>query len=886
MHCVTFFKEVFRVAMFVLVLITAIAPQVAAADINVSVTLTPESGTVQDVFLLEVGLSGKNYNQVATPVFEKNSEFTVEVAGSATQHSILNGDYHSELTYSFRVYPAPNLKPGKYELPQGSFVVENSPVLLKRSVVTILPSGDGATDASSGVDFLQSTNNLTPYVGEQILYAVEISTSQTFADAVIEEQELPGFWRESFGDAKQKVESHGDSQKRTYTVYEALFPNKVGEITLPSRILSGKMRIASRRQSPRAWHPFDELLPGVGGGSFEFVPRRFSSPELTLNVKPLPPPPRPNLRYIPVGDVAMSLEVDRTSIKQGESIALTLKLSGNANLKPYEVSDLDEKNTELFRIYKDKPETTVRIQGTEVLFEKTFRLAVVPQKSGELQLPKIEVVYFNPKTEKYRILRTKELTLQVAPDEQSTQMSVVGAATQKPTQIAETSKEQIVAPLAEDLLPQHTGEHTLMHAQTQHGTLFLLGAILYPLFALGVLLFRSENSFVRRILTAGKKHSAAETARASIATLKSTDTSTTDKLVAILKAFIAEQFQVKTATLTPDELFSILAAHTPSMDLADEHRQLFHRLTRLQYAGSNGEITQEETALIIQNALNLIQVLEPALKKQKARVAQISKSALLLCLLLSCTLSTKAQAEDAKFYLEQATWHYDQGRFEEAITFYNKALDEGVENGHIHYNLANALYRNANFGEAIYHFRIALTLLPRDADIKANLELARKAAPGRISAESDNSLHLSKLLFLNSLLNESEFMILLSACSVIFWTFVLVFQTRGALSHPSVMLSFAIYLFVVLTFLFTRPGFDGTPRFAFSSESRMLTPAVVITNNAQVRSGNSETFQVTFLLSEGAEVLTKEQRGDWIEVLLPNDLRGWIKLSDILQVTL
>ncbi|MEN7972312.1 MAG: tetratricopeptide repeat protein [Verrucomicrobiota bacterium] len=102
--------------------------------------------------------------------------------------------------------------------------------------------------------------------------------------------------------------------------------------------------------------------------------------------------------------------------------------------------------------------------------------------------------------------------------------------------------------------------------------------------------------------------------------------------------------------------------------------------------------------------------------------------------LLFFALPAKAsQTQSETFLMAQSA--YDAGRYAEAATLYSGLASNGIDNVELHYNLANAQFKNGNLPEAVLHYRKAWYKAPRDPDINANLHFALNAAgavePGR-----------------------------------------------------------------------------------------------------------------------------------------------------------
>ena len=251
------------------------------------------------------------------------------------------------------------------------------------------------------------------------------------------------------------------------------------------------------------------------------------------------------------------------------------------------------------------------------------------------------------------------------------------------------------------------------------------------------------------------------------------------------------------------------------------------------------------------------------------------KFLLTFLLLLTAPLNVAAELGPATIVVE-ANSNYAKGEFAKAAKQYNAAIDAGVINGHIYYNLANTYYRLENYGRAIVNYRRAQRLLPQDPDIKANLSLARRKSTDRLGENLSFTSDLKSIIAPRAWLTDFQLQITFVFLYLLF--FLCLFFGKSAFLRNSI---FAGLLYISLLVFGTRIDYDGGPAFALTPGAHKLRPAVVVTNEAKIYSGNSEKFQVIFLLHSAAEVTAKEIRGDWVEVLLPNKQKGWIKYNDI-----
>ena len=130
----------------------------------------------------------------------------------------------------------------------------------------------------------------------------------------------------------------------------------------------------------------------------------------------------------------------------GESSTLSLKLSGTGNAQMLSEPILPE--LPQFKVYDDKPSGSLDRSGERLSGSKTYRKALVPLQPGQLSIPGLQLVYFDPVGERYRSQRTADIAVDVRPADGREELML----TEGPTAASGKVAVQI---LADDVLPIH-----------------------------------------------------------------------------------------------------------------------------------------------------------------------------------------------------------------------------------------------------------------------------------------------------------------------------------------------------------------------------------------------------------------------------------------------
>jgi tetratricopeptide (TPR) repeat protein len=235
---------------------------------------------------------------------------------------------------------------------------------------------------------------------------------------------------------------------------------------------------------------------------------------------------------------------------------------------------------------------------------------------------------------------------------------------------------------------------------------------------------------------------------------------------------------------------------------------------------------------------------------------------ILAAMLLGSTCITFADNISAEF--DSANKLYEQGKFSDAVSVYEKMVQSGSVSPALYFNLGNALFKSSRIGRAIAAYRQAEQLVPRDPDVRANLQFARNQIQGPTLPPSRWQRWLGKLTV-------NEWTVL---ASVAFWLCLLslmLMQIRPALK--SSLRSFAIgsgIATVTLCVCLATVLFTG---------SREI--AIVTAHEAAVRSGPLEESQSVFSARDGAELAVLDAKDDWLQVNAGQRL-GWLKREQVL----
>lgn len=248
---------------------------------------------------------------------------------------------------------------------------------------------------------------------------------------------------------------------------------------------------------------------------------------------------------------------------------------------------------------------------------------------------------------------------------------------------------------------------------------------------------------------------------------------------------------------------------------------------------------------------------------------------LLLPLLLFISLPTcKAASLTETARLSDANALYENAQFEKAAVMYRTLIEEDPLSPELHYNLGNTYFkmgRPGSLGKAIASYQRAYTLSPRDSDIRYNFDFAlRRAGESLVPDGMPEGLHT--LFHLLSIIELSAVQWLGFWASLLLGAVYLIQEQRQARLRPWLTGTLLGWIFFAAWW-----GLQWT-----SADTR---PGVIIRQDAEVRSGPSSSFPVSFKLPEGRRISQLSSKDGWIEIGVRKEgLKGWIAVDALEKI--
>ncbi len=360
-----------RVCAFVFCLFFALQAQAQelAASVDRSQLSTAET--------LELTLEIRDVTQFGKPdLTPLQADF--EVRGTRQLNSLNTLDGQNEATTRWVVTLMPR-RAGTLEIPALSLgELHSAPIQLQ-----VQAAEDTPATLLAPVFIEASLDQASVYVQAQAVLTLRIYHSVSlYDDSSLSPLQMEGVKIEPLGESRTYEKLINGIRHGVIEMRYALYPQQSGAVTIPSLTFSATSAGA------------DSDSPNAAGNTQV----RVASRELPLQVRPIPPSYPAGTPWLPARSLTLeehwSPDPAQTPIQIGDSLtrSVLLKAEGlsSTQLTPLPVSDIAG-----LRRYPDQPQLRNQIDERGLIGSREEREALVPTHSGNLELPALEVTWWN-----------------------------------------------------------------------------------------------------------------------------------------------------------------------------------------------------------------------------------------------------------------------------------------------------------------------------------------------------------------------------------------------------------------------------------------------------------------------------------------------------------
>jgi hypothetical protein len=389
----------------ILILFLAFSSFVLSAQVNFEATVSKSKLALNERLRIDFVMN-QNGDNFSPPEFEN-----FQIIGGPNQSiktSYVNGERKFSKTYSYFLKP---LKKGNLKINQASIEIDGEIYKSLQIEVLITDSVKQPSDSitqyynDDDIELRALISKGSPYLNEPItvVYKLYYKAPINISDA--RETETPNFkdfWSQIIKIPQLKVKRE-IYKGQNYNVVEwrkvVLYPQKVGELEISPLSLNLVLDVPTDKRDFFGNVIYDQTSQIISTGMRRII------------VKDLPQLGKPDSFSGAVGNFEFDVILNKNSLRATESFQAELKVKGNGNLKLFDLPDILVPNSmELFEPEREELIST-NLSGMSGSVSKFF--TVIPRFQGNFPIEEVEFSYFDPNTEKYKVVKSPRLTIDV-----------------------------------------------------------------------------------------------------------------------------------------------------------------------------------------------------------------------------------------------------------------------------------------------------------------------------------------------------------------------------------------------------------------------------------------------------------------------------------------
>ncbi|HEY6530519.1 MAG TPA: BatD family protein [Cellvibrionaceae bacterium] len=348
--------------------------------------------SVEQTLNLQITYDGRSNDEPDLTGLEQN--FDILSRSHSSSFSISNGQAQSSVRWNLTLAPK---MAGQLLIPPLSLEGSQS----KPIPISVSDASEPVHATDKDIFIESSVDKTSAYVQEQILvsykfyYAIPVSRLEPkiFQIDQVQVKELP------------RTDYTATLGHRTYQVTEfkvAISADKSGEIILPST----------------TWNAYSEdptaSMLGMRGGRQDI--HRLKTDEFRINVKPKPANYPAGVPWLPAKSLSIDQEWSRKTdqLTQGEPVTRTITLTAEGLAAEQLPPIAENLSINGVKIYPDKPQLDTQTTQDGVSATRIDSLSIVPSQSGTLNVPALEITWWDTQADQLRMASLPAQPLLVA----------------------------------------------------------------------------------------------------------------------------------------------------------------------------------------------------------------------------------------------------------------------------------------------------------------------------------------------------------------------------------------------------------------------------------------------------------------------------------------
>ena len=396
-------KKLFKhISLFALILNSSLI----IAQVNFEATLSKKKLGLNERLRIDFVMN-KNGDNFTPPNFEN-----FQIIGGPNQSiktSYLNGEQSFSKTFSYFLKP---LKKGKLVIYQATITIDGQEYKSLPVEVNVTNSVKGANSNSDdeyfdddNIELIASVSKSSPYINEPITIVYKLYYKSPINVSNANESEAPkykDFFTQNIKIPQLKV-NRETYKGQIYNVVDwrkvVLYPQRDGNLEISPLSLNLVLDFPTNKRDFFGNIIYDQASKIITTGS------------KIITVRKLPDNGKPKNFSGAVGQFEFDIILNKNSLKASESFQAKVKVTGQGNLKLFDLPNLMvPASMELYEPER-KENVKTNLSGMSGTIENIY--TIVPKYQGKFPIQELEFSYFDPEEKRYKTLKSQKLNIDV-----------------------------------------------------------------------------------------------------------------------------------------------------------------------------------------------------------------------------------------------------------------------------------------------------------------------------------------------------------------------------------------------------------------------------------------------------------------------------------------